>query len=116
MSQCTKPTTRIYLASYVDTDLGYRTFHNRGSTLCSTHPGGVEIATHRSAIVAARISTQHILDLRYTLRMMGVQIEKSAYMSGDDHYVIKASVLNKDTMHWHTTVCEADAAGLLKFC
>ena len=40
----------------------------------SKRQGQVETATYGSEFVAARIAVEQIIDLRYTLRMMGVPI------------------------------------------
>jgi hypothetical protein len=44
----------------------------------------VETATYGSEFVAAKIATEQIMDLRYTLRMMGVPLDGKAYMFGDN--------------------------------
>ena len=44
----------------------------------------VETATYGSEFVAARIATEQIMDLRNTLRYLGVPIMTKAYMYGDN--------------------------------
>ena len=51
----------------------------------------VETATYGSEFVAARIATEQIIDLRTTLRYLGVPIKGKAYMFGDNQSVITSS-------------------------
>ena len=81
----------------------------------------VETATYGSEFVAARIATEQIIDLRYTLRYMGVPIKGPSYLFGDNQSVvtsstIPSSILNKrsSALCYHR-VREAIAAGILKF-
>ena len=80
----------------------------------------VETATYGSEFVAARIATDQIIDLRTTLRYMGIPIGDS-YMFGDNQSVVTSSTiphskLNKrhNAVSYHR-VREAIAAGILKF-
>lgn len=80
----------------------------------------VQSATYGSEFVAARIATDHIMDLRTTLRYLGVPIERS-YMFGDNESVVKSStildsVLSKrhNALSFHR-VREAIASDLLRF-
>ena len=81
----------------------------------------VETATYGSEFVAARIATEQVMDLRQTLRYLGVPVEGSAYMFGDNQSVITSSTLphsklNKrhNALAFHR-VREAIAAKVLKF-
>jgi hypothetical protein len=81
----------------------------------------VETATYGSEFVAARIATEQVMDIRTTLRMMGVPIEEKTYMFGDNKSVITSStiphsVLKKrhNLLAYHK-VREAIAAGLMSF-
>ena len=81
----------------------------------------VETATYGSEFVAARIATDQIIDLRTSLRYLGVPVEHSTYMFGDNESVVKSSTLphsslNKrhNALSYHR-VREAIAAGILKF-
>ena len=81
----------------------------------------VETATYGSEFVAARIATEQIMDLRYTLRMMGAPIDGKAYMFGDNQSVITSgtiphSSLNKrhNALAYHR-VCEAIASDVIWF-
>ena len=82
----------------------------------------VETATFGSEFVAARICTEQIIDLRITLRDMGVPIDGPAWMLGDNQSVITSStiphsVLNKrhNALAYHR-VRAAVAARVLYFC
>ncbi|MGL4933428.1 MAG: reverse transcriptase domain-containing protein, partial [Aeromonas sp.] len=80
----------------------------------------VETTTYGSEFNAARAATEQIMDLRYTLRMLGVPIGDS-YMFGDNQSVVTNSTvphskLNKrhNALAYHR-VREAIAAKILKF-
>ena len=53
----------------------------------------VETATYGSEFVAARIATDQILDMRLTLRYLGVPVNGSTYLFGDNQSVITSSTL-----------------------
>ena len=53
----------------------------------------VETATYGSEFVAAKTTTGQIMDLRYTLRYLGVPIKSKFYMSGDNRYVVTRATL-----------------------
>ena len=60
----------------------------------------VESSTYGSELVAAQIATELILELRYTLRMLGVPLDGPALMLGDNMSVVlnttvPSSVLRK---------------------
>ena len=81
----------------------------------------VETATYGSEFVAARVATEQIIDLRHTLRYLGVNISGPATMFGDNQSVvtsstIPSSILNKrsSALNYHR-VREAVAAGVLNF-
>jgi hypothetical protein len=81
----------------------------------------VETATFGSEYVAARTCTDQIIDLRLTLRYLGVPIKGASYMFGDNETVVNASSvphskLNKrhNALSYHRTR-EAIAAGITKF-
>ena len=48
----------------------------------------VETSTYGSELIAARIAIEVILELRYFLRMLGVPIEKTSHMLGDNMSVL----------------------------
>ena len=81
----------------------------------------VESSTYGSELVAARIATELILELRYMLRMMGVPLDGPALMLGDNMSVVvnttlPSSVLKKKhcAIGYHC-VREAIAAGIMRF-
>jgi hypothetical protein len=61
--------------------------------------GSVETAIYGSEFVAARIATEQIMDLRYTLRMFGVPLDGKAYMFGDNQSVITSSTIPHSSLN-----------------
>jgi hypothetical protein len=81
----------------------------------------VETSTYGSEFMVARQATEQIMDLRYTLRMMGIPLDGPAWMFGDNQSVITSSNiphsnLNKrhNALSYHR-VREAISAGILYF-
>ena len=81
----------------------------------------VETATYGSELVAARVTTELILETRYMLRSLGVHIDGPALMLGDNMSVIlnttvPSSVLKKKhcAIIYHR-VGEAIAGKILRF-
>ena len=81
----------------------------------------VETATFGSEFVAARIATEHVIDLRFTLRMLGVPLDGPAWMFGDNESVVTNSSVPHSTLKkrhnalsYHR-VREACAAGVMYF-
>ena len=81
----------------------------------------VETSTYGSEMVAARIATELIMEMRYKLRMLGVPILGSTALYGDNQSVVlnttvPSSVLKKksNSIAYHR-VREAVAAGTLHF-
>ena len=58
----------------------------------------VETAKYGSEFVAARIATDQIIDLRTTLRYLGVPVDQSTYMFGDNESVVKSSTIPHSTL------------------
>jgi hypothetical protein len=80
----------------------------------------VETATNGSEFVAARICTEQIIDLRNTLRFLGIPIREKSYMFGDNKSVVDSSMQLHAKLHKHTMLSfhcirEAVAAGILRF-
>ena len=81
----------------------------------------VETARYGSEFVAAKTATEQIMDLRNTLRYLGVPIMTKAYMFGDNKPVVTSStipqsILNKrHKMLSYHRVREAIAAKILEF-
>ena len=59
----------------------------------------VETATYGSEFMVARQATEQILDLRYTLRMMGIPIDGKSWLFGDNQSVITSSTIPKSTLN-----------------
>ena len=81
----------------------------------------VETSTYRSELVAARIATDMIIEMRYTLRMLGVKVEKESLLLGDNMSVVLSTTLpssqlkkKHNTIAYHR-VREANAAGIIRF-
>ena len=53
----------------------------------------VELATYGSEFAAAKVAIQQIAGLRLTLQYLGVPIEKSSYLFGDNESVVKSSTI-----------------------
>ena len=81
----------------------------------------VETATYGSEFVAARTCVEQIIDLRNTLRYLGVPIRKKSYMFGDNQSVVNSSSVVHAKLHKRHTmlsfhrVREAIASGMLVF-
>ena len=58
----------------------------------------VETATFGSEFVAARIATDQIIDIRLTLRYLGVPIIGKSYMFGDNESMVKNSSMPHSTL------------------
>jgi hypothetical protein len=81
----------------------------------------VETATFGSEFVAARIATEQVMDLRFTLRMLGAPLDGPGWMFGDNESVITNSTVPQSTLKkrhnalsYHR-VREACAAGVIWF-
>ena len=53
----------------------------------------VETATYGSEFVAARVCVEQVIDLRNTLKYLGVPICKKSYMFGDNESVVNSSLI-----------------------
>jgi hypothetical protein len=58
-----------------------------------------ETATYGSEFIAARIATEQMMNLRYTLRMMGVPLDGKAYMFGDNQSVITSGTIPHSSLN-----------------
>jgi len=59
----------------------------------------VETATYGSEYVAARTATEQIIDLRNTLRYLGVPIRNTSYLFGDNESVVNSSTTPYAKLH-----------------
>ena len=60
--------------------------------------GTVEMATYGSEFVAAKTATEQIMDMRYTLRYLGVPIKSKSYTIGDNLSVVTSATLPHSTL------------------
>jgi hypothetical protein len=81
----------------------------------------VETATYGSEFVAARIAVDQIVDLRYSLRMLGVPLTGPSFVFGDNLAVINSATMpsgklqkRHNILSYHR-VREAQAAGFTQF-
>ena len=58
----------------------------------------VETATYGSEFVAAKTATEQIMDIRYTLRYLGVPNRSKTYMFGDNRSVVTSATLPRSTL------------------
>ena len=58
----------------------------------------VETETYGSEFVAAKTATEQIMDIRYTLRYLGVPIRSKSYMFGDTRSVVTSATLPHSTL------------------
>jgi hypothetical protein len=88
---------------------------------CSKRQGTVETSTYGSEFVAARLATEQIIDIRYTLRMMGIPIDGATYMFGDNASILTSGTIPHSTLskrHGALSsfrVREAVAQGIIRF-
>ena len=81
----------------------------------------VETATYGSEFMATRTATEQIMDLRNSLRYLGVNLVDRSYMFGDNQAVVDGASTPKARLHkrhvmlsFHR-VREAIAAGIINF-
>ena len=83
--------------------------------------GQVETATYGSEFVAARTATEQIMDLRYSLRALGVPLDGPSWMFGDNGSVVTSSTIphSRLSKRWNALsyhrVREAIASGIIRF-
>ena len=81
----------------------------------------VETATYGSEFVAGRTAVEQIVDLRTTLRYLGVPLREKSYLFGDNQSVVNSSTQVHGKIHKRHTmlsfhrVREAIASGMLVF-
>jgi hypothetical protein len=124
---------KVVTVTYTDANLYHDMITGRSVTgilhLCnqtiidwySKRQATVERATFGSEFTAARIAVDQILDLRTTLRYLGVPVVEKSYMFGDNQSVVTSSTiphssLNKrhNALAYHR-VREMIAAGILGY-
>jgi hypothetical protein len=81
----------------------------------------VEVATYSSEMVAMRTCVEQIIDLRNTLRYLGVPIRSKSFVFGDNETVVKAATQVHARLHkrhnmlFFHFVREAIARGFINF-
>ena len=87
----------------------------------SKRQNSFETATYGSEFVAARTAVDQIVDLRYTIRMLGVPLTGPSWMFGDNLEVINSATIpsgklqkRQNILNYHR-VREAQAAGFVNF-
>ena len=81
----------------------------------------VETSTYGSELVAARIATDLIIEMRYTLRMLGMKVEETSLLLGDNmSAVLNTNILSSILKKKHNAIAyhrvrEAVAAGIIRF-
>ena len=120
-------------STYVDANLHHDQVTGKAVTAClhmvnatpshwhTKRQATVETATFGSEFVAARIATDQIIDLRYTLMNLGVPVRSKSYMFGDNKSVVDSASIptstlsKKSTLASYHRVREAIAAGYIQF-
>ena len=64
----------------------------------------VLVATYGSEFVAAKTATEHIMDIRQTLRYLGAPIGSKSYLFGDNRSVITSTTLPHSTLAKHHNI------------
>ena len=93
----------VQLTHCVDTNLHHDALSGRSVTAClhfmnatpidwySKKQATVETATYGSKFVAARTCVEQIIDLRTTLRCLGVRVKETSHTFGDNKSVVNSS-------------------------
>ena len=123
----------VTTTTYVDANLHHDQVTGKAVTAClhmvnatpshwhTKRQATVETATFGSEFVAARIATDQIIDLRYTLMYLGVPVRSKSYMFGDNKSVVDSASIptstlsKKSTLASYHRVREAIAAGYIQF-
>ena len=123
----------VTLTHYVDANLYHDALTGRSLTAClhfinatlldwySKKQSTVETATYSSEIVAAQTCIEQIIDIRNTLRYLGVPIHETSYLFGDNEsFVNSATNLYAKLHKRHTALAlhrvrEAIASGFIAF-
>ena len=64
----------------------------------------VETATYGSELVAARTAVERLIDLRLTMRYLGVLIREKDYLFGDNQSVVNSSTVPFSKLHKRHTI------------
>ena len=100
----------VVLSTYVDANLLHNLTSGKAATgvlhfmnqtpidWYSKKQGTVETATYGAEFVAARIAVDQIVDLRHTLRYLGVPINGPSYLFGDNQAVILNATIPQSSL------------------
>ena len=123
----------VTLTHYVDANLMHDTITGKSVTgilhvinqtpidWYSKKQATVETATYGSEFVAARTAVEQIMDLRLTLRYLGIPLREKSYMYGDNKAVIDSSTHIEARLHKRHSILSfhrvrsAIASGMLEF-
>ena len=123
----------VTTTTYVDANLHHDQVTGKAVTAClqifnatpslwyTKRQATVETATYGSEFVAARIDTDQIIDLRYTLMYLGVPVRSKTYKFVDNKSVVDSASIPTSTLSKKSTLVsyhrhrEAIAAGYLQF-
>ena len=81
----------------------------------------VESSTYGSELVASRIAVEMIISMRYFLTMLGVNLEPSSYLVGDNMAVVLNTTIISSSLKKKHQACnyhkvrESIAAGFIKY-
>ena len=128
-----KPKGKIgQTTTFVDANLMHEQITGRSATGClhllnqtplgrfSKRQGQVEMATYGSEFVAANTAVEQIIDLRFTLRMLGIPLDGPAWLFPNNQSTITSSTIPHSTLskHWNALsyhcVHEAIPAGSIR--
>ena len=76
----------------------------------------VETATYGAEFVSARTCVEQLIDLRITLRYLGVPIRERSYMFGDNESVVNSSNLPHAKLHKRHTALPTKGSPSLSSC
>jgi hypothetical protein len=124
---------KVRILCYVDADHAHDTVSQRSVTailvfinntpMCwySKRQKTVETSTYGSELVAARIATDTIIELRYILRMVGIPINRPALLLGNNSSVVLNTLVPSSVLKKKRNACayhrvqEAIAGGIIRF-
>ena len=105
------------ITAYVDADHAHDTVTRRSVTAIlifvnntpvrwySKRQRTVETSTYGAELVAARIATDMIIELRYILRMLGVPVDGPALLLGDNNSVVLNTSVPSSILRRTSRVC-----------
>ena len=106
----------VTTTTYVDANLHHDQVNGKAVTAClhivnatpshwyTKRQATVETATYGSEFVAARIATDQIIDLRYTIMYLGVPVRSKSYMFGDSKSVVDSASIPTSTLSKKSTL------------